>query len=101
MNVQGASKLLDIFWSELFSLLPPDVGFFPWSPLQIFSSLNLLQLSDFLGIMKLENKWSCPAVACYLVLVKKLKQKEIAAIFGDRSNTVSNAVIKAEGGHFE
>ena len=41
--------------------------------------------------MKLDLTWLRPAM-CYLVKVRKKKQKEVAALFGVKSDTVSAAL---------
>lgn len=50
--------------------------------------------------MKLESEWFRPA-SCYLVLEKKMKQKDVALIFGVRPSTVSDAIkrYKETGEH--
>ena len=50
--------------------------------------------------MKLEIDWFRPAV-CYLVLERKMKQKDVASLFGVNPHTVSDAVklFEETGGH--
>jgi transposase len=50
--------------------------------------------------MKIENEWLRPAV-CYLVLERKMKRKEVAAIFGVKPHTVGDAIKRYNetGGH--
>ncbi len=45
--------------------------------------------------MKLENDWFRPA-ACYLILERNMKQKEVASIFGVKPHTVSEAIKRFE-----
>ena len=50
--------------------------------------------------MKLESDWFLPA-ACYLVLERKMKRKDVASLFGVNPHTISDAIKRFEetGGH--
>ena len=45
--------------------------------------------------MKLESDWFRPA-ACYLVLERKMKRKDVASLFGVNPHTVSDAIKRFE-----